>query len=183
MKSTGCCEQVLILRAEKSVFMRCMSIKGDAKERAAFLKAEYGLGGHSYTFMDGSRGFADYDGKGILLRNYGHDREVRLTWSAVDKRLDRLVVNGQYLTALEWKSNRKLEQEYGAPLPMPTAAHVFPPTPPEHYDTGNEHVDNLLNTAADVYARSELAAPQRFASLESGKFSPVIVTTNRSSGA
>ena len=31
-------------------------------------------------------GFADYDGKGILLRNYGHDREVRLTWSAVDKR-------------------------------------------------------------------------------------------------
>ena len=49
--------------------------QGDAKERAAFLKAEYGLGGHSYTFMDGSRGFADYDGKGILLRNYDHDRE------------------------------------------------------------------------------------------------------------
>jgi len=45
---------------------------------------------------------------------------------------------------------------------MPTAAHVFPPTPPERYDTGNEHVDNMLNTAADVYARSELAAPQRF---------------------
>lgn len=53
--------------------------QGDAKERAAFLKAEYGIGGHSYTFLDGSRGFADYDGKGILLRNYGHDREVRLT--------------------------------------------------------------------------------------------------------
>ena len=43
--------------------------QGDAKERAAFLKAEYGLGGHSYTFMDGSRGFADYNGRGILLRN------------------------------------------------------------------------------------------------------------------
>ena len=61
---------------------------------------------------------------------------------------------------------RKLEQEYGAPLPMPTAAHVFPPTPPERYDTGNEHVDNMLNTAADVYARSELAAPQRFTVME-----------------
>ena len=119
--------------------------QGDAKERAAFLKAEYGIGGHSYTFMDGSRGFADYDGKGILLRNYGHDREARLTWSAVDKRLDRLVENGQYLTALEMEEYRKLEQEYGAPLPMPTAAHVFPPTPPERYDTGNEHVDNMLN--------------------------------------
>ena len=140
--------------------------QGDAKERAAFLKAEYGIGGHSYTFMDGSRGFADYDGKGILLRNYGHDREARLTWSAVDKRLDRLVENGQYLTALEMEEYRKLEQEYGAPLPMPTAAHVFPPTPPERYDTGNEHVDNMLNTVADVYARSELAAPQRFTVME-----------------
>ena len=140
--------------------------QGEAKERAAFLKAEYGIGGHSYTFMDGSRGFADYDGKGILLRNYGHDREVRLTWSAVDKRLDRLVENGQYLTALEMEEYRKLEQEYGAPLPMPTAAHVFPPTPPERYDTGNEHVDNMLNTAADIYARSELAAPQRFTVME-----------------
>ena len=83
--------------------------QGDAKERAAFLKAEYGLGGHSYTFMDGSRGFADYNGRGILLRNYDHDREVRLTWSAVDKRLDRLVENDQYLTALEsigsWSRN------------------------------------------------------------------------------
>ena len=140
--------------------------QGDAKERAAFLKAEYGLGGHSYTFMDGSRGFADYNGRGILLRNYDHDREVRLTWSAVDKRLDRLVENDQYLTALEMEEYRKLEQEYGAPLPMPTAAHVFPPTPPERYDTGNEHVDNMLNTAADVYARSELAAPQRFTVME-----------------
>ena len=140
--------------------------QGDAKERAAFLKAEYGLGGHSYTFMDGSRGFADYDGKGILLRNYGHDREVRLTWSAVDKRLDRLVENGQYLTALEMEEYRNLEQEYGAPLSTPTAAHVFPPMPQERYDTGNEHVDNMLNTAADIYARSELAAPQRFTVME-----------------
>lgn len=41
--------------------------QGDAKERAAFLKAEYGLGGHSYTFMDGSRGFADYNGKAFCF--------------------------------------------------------------------------------------------------------------------
>ena len=74
--------------------------------------------------------------------------------------------NGQYLTALEMEEYRKLEQEYGASLPMPTAAHVFPPTPPERYDTGNEHVDNMLNTAADIYARSELAAPQRFTVME-----------------
>ena len=87
--------------------------QGDAKERAAFLKAEYGLGGHSYTFMDGSRGFADYNGRGILLRNYDHDREVRLTWSAVDQRVDRLVENDQYLTALEMEAavNASVQQQ------------------------------------------------------------------------
>ena len=52
--------------------------QGDAKERAAFLKAEYGLGGHSYTFMDGSRGFADYNGRGILLRNYDHEANTEV---------------------------------------------------------------------------------------------------------
>ena len=36
----------------------------------------------------------------------------------------------------------------------------------DSYDTGNEYVDNMLNTAADVYARSELAAPQRFTVME-----------------
>nr|QTC34866.1 hypothetical protein IL216_00003 [uncultured bacterium]QTC35093.1 hypothetical protein IL222_00001 [uncultured bacterium] len=36
MKSTGCCEQVLILRAEKSVFMRCISSKGTRKNELHF---------------------------------------------------------------------------------------------------------------------------------------------------
>ena len=59
---------------------------------------------------------------------------------------------------------RKLA-EYGAPLPMPTAAHVFH-NATEHYDTGNEHVDNMLITAADVYARRNCCAPQRFTVME-----------------
>ncbi len=37
--------------------------QGDAKARADFLKNEYGTGGHSYTFDDGSHGFVDYDAK------------------------------------------------------------------------------------------------------------------------
>ena len=116
--------------------------------------------------MDGRRGFAEYNGTSILLRHYGHDQEVRITWAALNKRLDRLVENDQYLSVLEMEETGKLEREYGAPLPMPTAAHVFPPTPPERYDTVNEHVNNMLNTAADVYAMSELAAPQRFTVME-----------------
>ena len=146
--------------------MRCISSKGTQKERACILESGIRSRWPQLYLYGWQSRFADYNGRGILLRNYDHDREVRLTWSAVDKRLDRLVENDQYLTALEMEEYRKLEQEYGAPLPMPTAAHVFPPTPPERYDTGNEHVDNMLNTAADVYARSELAAPQRFTVME-----------------
>lgn len=32
------------------------------KEAQDFLKEEYGIGGHSFTLLDGNRGFVDYDG-------------------------------------------------------------------------------------------------------------------------
>ena len=35
----------------------------NAKERADYLKNEYGLGGRSWTFSDGTRGFVDYSSK------------------------------------------------------------------------------------------------------------------------
>ena len=41
----------------------------DPKKRADYLKEEYGLGGRSWTFSDGSRGFVDYSAKGMLIRN------------------------------------------------------------------------------------------------------------------
>ena len=37
------------------------------RERADYLKNEYGLGGRSWTFSDSTRGFVDYSGKGIVL--------------------------------------------------------------------------------------------------------------------
>ena len=40
------------------------------KEAVDFLKEEYGIGGHSYTFWDGGNGYVDYDSKGIHFRRY-----------------------------------------------------------------------------------------------------------------
>lgn len=40
----------------------------EPKERVNLIKAEYGISGHSYHFLDGTRGFVDADGKGIRLR-------------------------------------------------------------------------------------------------------------------
>ena len=68
-----------------------------AKERTAFLKQEYGTGGRSWTFQDGSNGFLDYDASGVKLRSYPKGQEQRLKWPEVEKRIHVLIATGQYL--------------------------------------------------------------------------------------
>ena len=67
------------------------------KERIEFLKKEYGTGGCSWTFQDGSNGFLDYDASGVKLRSYPKGQEQRLKWSEVEKRIHVLIATGQYL--------------------------------------------------------------------------------------
>ena len=66
------------------------------KERVEFLKQEYGTGGQSWTFQDGSNGFLDYDASGIKLRSYPNGQEQRLKWPEVEKRIHVLIATGQY---------------------------------------------------------------------------------------
>ena len=72
-----------------------------AKERTAFLKQEYGTGGRSWTFQDGSNGFLDYDASGVKLRSYPNGQEQRLKWPEVEKRIHVLIATGQYLDETE----------------------------------------------------------------------------------
>ena len=71
------------------------------KERIEFLKQEYGTGGRSWTFQDGSNGFLDYDASGVKLRSYPKGQEQRLKWSEVEKRIHVLIATGQYLDGPE----------------------------------------------------------------------------------
>ena len=71
------------------------------KERIEFLKKEYGTGGRSWTFQDGSNGFLDYDASGIKLRSYPNGQEQRLKWPEVEKRIHVLIATGQYLDETE----------------------------------------------------------------------------------
>ena len=66
------------------------------KERVEFLKQEYGTGGCSWTFQDGSNGFLDYDASGVKLRSYPNGQEQRLKWPEVEKRIHVLIATGQY---------------------------------------------------------------------------------------
>ena len=72
-----------------------------AKERTAFLKQEYGTGGRSWAFQDGSNGFLDYDARGVKLRSYPKGQEQRLKWPEVEKRIHVLIATGQYLDGPE----------------------------------------------------------------------------------
>ena len=71
------------------------------KERAEFLKNEYGIGGRSWTFLDGSHGFLEHNARGISLRSYPNGQEQRFSWSNAAKRISLLIATGKYLDETE----------------------------------------------------------------------------------
>ena len=134
----------------------------NAKERADYLKNEYGLGGRSWTFSDGTRGFVDYSSKGILIRRYGYDQEVRLHWNLVEKKIDALIRNGSYLDEEEKARYAELSERYEAAggLPLPSPAHAFPELGAEPVQQASEEIDAEEDDFSDIdpaAIREELA--------------------------
>lgn len=66
-----------------------------AKEKADFLKDEYGIGGSSMTMSDTISGFLNYDSKGIKIDIYHHE-SIKLSWSKVAAHIDVLIASGEY---------------------------------------------------------------------------------------
>ena len=67
----------------------------------AFLKKEYGIGGHSHTYLNGEGGFVDHDGKGLHFSNHNYEEKHTVTWRAVAQRLRELITIDRYLTKEE----------------------------------------------------------------------------------
>lgn len=67
----------------------------------AFLKKEYGIGGHSHTYLNGEGGFVDHDGKGLHFSNHNYEEKHTVTWRAVAQRLRELIAIDRYLTEEE----------------------------------------------------------------------------------
>ena len=130
----------------------------EPKERVNLIKAEYGISGHSYHFLDGTRGFVDADGKGIRLRNYEYDSERLFRWTEVEQRLGRMIRENRYLTDEEQESlqpvsgtepvqvSRKLPEESleGSAVPPMSEDEIplAPVTeiPAQNYRITNEHL-------------------------------------------
>ena len=75
----------------------------DSKSNIAFLKKEYGTGGSHVTFLDGTEGYAWFDGKGISIDRHGvsTEHDLILSWSKAEKRLRELIKDNRYLNPKE----------------------------------------------------------------------------------
>lgn len=69
------------------------------EETTAFLKKEYGTGGGTFYYPDGTRGSWGYDGKGIHIEKYGSftKPDLVLRWNKAAVRLKELVEADRYL--------------------------------------------------------------------------------------
>ena len=89
----------------------------DRKLRAKALAKEYGIGGHSQDFLDGSSGFVNHDGKGLEFDRYPDHQKFTLSWTQVEKYIDLMIQSDCYLTDQE-KEHRAAVQEAERQLPM-----------------------------------------------------------------
>ena len=89
----------------------------DRKLRAKALAKEYGIGGHSHDYLDGSSGFVNHDGKGLEFVHYPEHQKTTLSWTQVEKYIDLMIQSDRYLTDKE-KEQRTARQEDECQLPM-----------------------------------------------------------------
>ena len=79
------------------------------KEKAAFLKDEYGTGGHTHAVSGASGSYEDHSAKGITLKKAGC-ANVELSWTKVAARIDSLIQKDRFLSPREKERYAQLQQ-------------------------------------------------------------------------
>ena len=122
------------------------AVRPTVKEQADWLKKEYGVGGRTWDFRDGERGFLDYDAKGLRIKRYVSDDDPGyfrlLPWKEVARRLHLLVHNDQYLDENNKQVYEKWEAEQQAKR-----------------DARQAEIDYAEKTIADFCEREGLGGP------------------------
>ncbi|MFR1778927.1 MAG: DEAD/DEAH box helicase family protein [Faecalibacterium prausnitzii] len=83
----------------------------DRSLRAKALAKEYGIGGHSHDYLDGSRGFVNHDWKGLEFDHYPDHQKITLKWAQVEQYIDLMIQSDRYLTDKE-------KEHYTPPAPV-----------------------------------------------------------------
>ena len=97
----------------KQRIMALYQIQPDRKLRAKALAKEYGIGGHSHDFLDGSRGFVNHDWKGLEFDHYPDHQKITLKWAQVEKYIDLMIQSDRYLTDEEKEQRTTVPEENG----------------------------------------------------------------------
>ena len=97
----------------KQRIMALYQTQPDRKLRAKALAKEYGIGGHSHDFLDGSRGFVNHDWKGLEFDHYPDHQKITLKWAQVEKYIDLMIQSDRYLTDEEKEQRTTVPEENG----------------------------------------------------------------------
>ena len=95
----------------KQRIMALYQTQPDRKLRAKALAKEYGIGGHSHDYLDGSSGFVNHDWKGLEFDQYPDHQKITLKWAQVEKYIDLMIQSDRYLTDKE-------KEHYTPPSPV-----------------------------------------------------------------
>ena len=97
----------------KQRIMALYQTQPDRSLRAKALAKEYGIGGHSHDFLDGSRGFVNHDWKGLEFDHYPDHQKITLKWAQVEKYIDLMIQSDRYLTDEEKEQCTTVQEENG----------------------------------------------------------------------
>ena len=95
----------------KQRIMTLYQAQPDRSLRAKALAKEYGIGGHSHDYLDGSRGFVNHDWKGLEFDHYPDHQKFTLKWTQVEQYIDLMIQSDRYLTDKE-------KEHYTPPVPV-----------------------------------------------------------------
>ena len=93
------------------------------KEKAAFLKNEYGIGGRSHAVSGASHSGENHDSRGITLKK-ADCANVELSWTKVAARIDSLIQKDRFLSPREKERYAQLQREKEAERELPTQAQI-----------------------------------------------------------
>ncbi len=140
----------------KQRIMALYQTQPDRSLRAKALAKEYGIGGHSHDFLDGSRGFVNHDWKGLEFDHYPDHQKFTLKWVQVEQYIDLMIQSDRYLTDKE-------KVHYAPPAPVSTkpdadltrAKNLIREFCQEEYDSEPDFSDLSKIDIAYTYATDE----------------------------
>ena len=93
------------------------------KEKAVFLKDEYGIGGRSHAVSGASHSGENHDSRGITLKK-ADCANVELSWTKVAARIDSLIQKDRFLSPREKERYAQLQREKEVERELPTQAQI-----------------------------------------------------------